>query len=371
MEPLEAHLAAVWPSERWQVVTVLVAASGGADSVALVRALASLRSAAGGQSHVGRLAVAHFNHGLRGPESDADERFVVALCRQLHLECCVGRAQAHPLPRVGFAKRVDKGELEDSNLGDFGDMDNRDRPSEESSRAARYEFLTATARRLGARYVVTAHTADDQAETILHHVLRGTGLAGLAGIPKARELADGIALVRPLLGARRAEVLAYLAHLRQPFCEDRTNRDPSYTRNRIRHELLPLLARDYSACVVDSLLRLGTLAAEAQAVIEEQASALADTCLKEADATRVTIDSRPLAAAPPYLAREALITIWRRQGWPIGAMGFAQWRQLAALATGANNEGSGDRQAAKRVFPGEVVAHREGDRLTLSRGHAP
>src|SRR5262249_9786947 len=144
----------------------------------------------------GRLVVAHYNHGLRGAESDADEEFVVALAHSLACECRVGRAsqeaslaQAEPLVLA----------------------------SEEASRATRYSFLTEMAKEVGARYVATAHTADDQAETVLHRVLRGTGLLGLAGMPRARALAPGLALVRPLLAVRREQVQAYLAEVNQTF----------------------------------------------------------------------------------------------------------------------------------------------------------
>jgi tRNA(Ile)-lysidine synthase len=113
---------------------------------------------------------------------------------------------------------------------------------EAAARAARYEFLQATAERLGARYVATAHTADDQAETVLHHIVRGTGLAGLAGMSRARSLGAAATLIRPLLSFRRRDVIEYLGALGQSYCEDTTNRDPAFTRSRIRHELLPLLA---------------------------------------------------------------------------------------------------------------------------------
>src|SRR5205823_11908216 len=117
---------------------------------------------------------------------------------------------------------------------------------EETARDERYRFLEVTAVAIGCRAIATAHTADDQAETILHHVLRGTGLAGLRGIPRARELASGITLIRPLLDLERSVVLDYLAKIGQDFRDDASNRDEAYTRNRIRHQLLPLLAREYN-----------------------------------------------------------------------------------------------------------------------------
>src|SRR5690606_27803608 len=104
---------------------------------------------------------------------------------------------------------------------------------------------TATAEQLGARYVAAGHTADDQAETVLHHVLRGTGLAGLAGIRPTRLLSPAVTLIRPLLDVSRAEILAYLRAEGQPYRDDEHNLEPRFLRSRIRHQLLPLLEADY------------------------------------------------------------------------------------------------------------------------------
>ena len=111
----------------------------------------------------------------------------------------------------------------------------------EAARAARYAVLEEMAGRVGARFVVTAHTADDQAETILHRILRGTGLRGLSGMSRSRRLGPAT-LLRPLLAIGRAELAAYLRDCQQPFRTDASNRDVRFMRNRIRNELLPLLA---------------------------------------------------------------------------------------------------------------------------------
>ena len=236
----------------------------------------------------GRLAVAHFNHRLRGGQSDADEQFVVELCGSLGLDCHVGRAEGTPIESAGDGL-------------------------EATARAGRYAFLRQTAERIHARYVVTAHTADDQAETILHHVMRGTGLAGLEGIARVLPLGPAVSLVRPLLDASRAEVIDYLSSLDQPFCQDATNDDWQFTRNRIRHELLPLLARDYSPGVVAALVRLGALARDAQDVLEAVGEASLDRSLVESDAARLVLDCRALDAEHRHVVREMLIAAWRRQ----------------------------------------------------------
>ncbi len=226
LHDFESHFAESWPPEDWCEITVLVAISGGADSVALLRAMLRLKT-----NGAGRICAAHFNHRLRSA-ADEDELFVRGLCAHWKIPCEIGRAEATQIasaPGEGI---------------------------EEAARRLRYDFLEAAAGNLGARHVVTAHTADDQAETILQRILRGTGLSGLSGIARTRTLGHA-ALMRPLLGFRRAEIERYLADLRQPFRRDDSNSDRRFTRNRIRRELLPLLIREYNAQAVEAILRLG------------------------------------------------------------------------------------------------------------------
>ncbi len=188
--------------------------------------------------------------------------------------------------------------------------------------------------------------------------MRGTGLAGLAGIPRTRELAPGIALVRPLLDVRRSEVLAYLDSIDQPVREDSTNLAQDFTRNRLRHDLLPKLARDYNPRIVDALLRLAELAGDAQQIIDVEAAALAARCVVVADAQRIVLSTGPCQATP-YLVREMLIALWQAQSWPLQAMGYEEWESLAALAAQTS--------PGKRMFPGETLADRTADQLTLTR----
>ena len=198
---------------------------------------------------------------------------------------------------------------------------------EAAAHLARYRFLRETAERLGARYVVTAHTADDQVETVLHHVLRGTGLAGLAGMQKERALGPAVSLVRPLLVATRREVLDYLATIGQSYREDATNVDRQYTRNAIRHDLLPRLERDFGPSVRDSLLRLASVAGDAQRFIEKAAEQLLDRCLVNCSASGVRLTCDPLMSADRHLVREMFVALWRAgvaaASDGVSAMGFA------------------------------------------------
>jgi tRNA(Ile)-lysidine synthase len=307
----------------------MVAVSGGPDSVALLRGLARLRA-----PDCGRLIAAHFNHRLRGTESDEDEAFVVALCHRLAVPCHAGRGEG---PAAASPDGL-----------------------EAAARQVRYAFLQRTAGEHGARYVLTAHTAEDQAETILHRIVRGTGISGLGGMSRVRPLGP-ITLLRPLLGFRRADVLEYLEHLGQDYRVDSSNADLSLTRNRIRRQLLPQLAADFNPGVADALLRLGGLAREAHEALGELAVALLDRGVVQADG-RVRVARTPLGKASRYLVREVLMAVWRQQRWPLQAMGFQQWELLAEMLLNRGN------LPAKASFPGniEVQATEEGLELAAS-----
>jgi len=328
--PLEQLLTSAWQRGIAGAERVLVAVSGGPDSVALLRALVCL-SPDGGR----HFAVAHFNHGWRGGASDADERFVVELAESLGLEC-----------------HVDRQPREASSTPDG---------LEAAARDARYKFLTLTAERLGIRYVATGHTADDQAETILHHILRGTSISGLSGMSRLRLLSPAVTLVRPLLEVSRADVLTYLATLGQEWREDVTNADRALTRNRIRHELLPLLASDYAPGVVDSLLRLGQVASQVQAMIGPLATELLDRAKYSCSESELVLDCDVLHAKPIHLVREMLVEAWRRQQWRRQAMGLREWQQLAEFAMSANSK------QPPIMLPGTIRAVRTGSVLTLTR----
>ena len=198
---------------------VCVAVSGGADSVALLRILLELRAELGVV-----LAVAHFNHQLRGKDSEADEAFVADMARHHALEFFAGR-----------------GDVREHALTSKLSV-------EAAGREFRYHWLTQLAREQRFNSVATAHTLDDQAETVLLKFLRGAGTRGLAGIYPNLEVSncEQLRIVRPLLCVTRDEVEAYLTALGQRWREDESNLDHRFTRNRVRHSLLPLLEREYN-----------------------------------------------------------------------------------------------------------------------------
>lgn len=236
IETLERRFADQLKKMAWfhAGLRIGVGVSGGADSVALLSLLMELRRELGVV-----VSAVHFNHKLRGKASDADEKFVVALAERLGLKLHVGRADV-----AQEAKR------EKANL-------------EEVARRSRYGFFERLTEQGTFDIITTAHTMDDQAETVLAHILRGTGIAGLAGI---HPLTGKVA--RPLLGFRREELRKYLRAKKQSWREDKTNRDTTRTRARMRKKLLPLLAKEFSPAAVEHLAALAERALEQTSFVE-------------------------------------------------------------------------------------------------------
>jgi len=284
---------------------VVVAVSGGADSVCLLRVLHTLQ-----RPMQLALFAAHFNHGWRGAESDTDASFVAELCGSLGITL--------------FRRDALLSEDSESRLNATS------RVNEETAREERYDFLHRVATDENCRFVAVAHTADDQVETVLHHILRGTGLAGLRGMPLERDF-DGARLIRPLLTLRRTEVESYLAAIGQPFRVDATNADERFTRNRLRHILLPLLREQFNPQVDDALLRLAEQARDATRVLHAVAAELLDEALLELTPTVCRLRRDVLIAADPELVRTALMLLWQRAGWPRGKMTREDWRRAAKL----------------------------------------
>jgi len=231
VESTVARVVARFPSGTGN--RLLVAISGGPDSVATLHALRRI-----GRHCRFEIAAAHLNHGLRGPESDRDERFVRELCGGLDIQLVVERACG----------------LKPVNL-------------EERARELRYEFLSRTADALKAQFIVLGHHQDDQAETVLLRLLRGTGIAGLAAMA---EMGPG-RLMRPLLSLDRAAILTYLAAIGANYVVDSSNLQTGPLRNRVRAGLLPQLARDYSPGVARHMAELASEMREVNRFIEAEA----------------------------------------------------------------------------------------------------
>ena len=234
-----------------------VAVSGGADSVALLLIMMELRKQLGVV-----LSVVHFNHKLRGKDSDADEKFTEKLAARYKLAFYCGRGDV-----AADAKR------NRANL-------------EETGRESRYQFFAGLVATGHLDKVVVAHTADDQAETVLAHILRGTGIAGLGGIhPRLGNV------VRPLLGVRRAELRAYLKSKKQTWREDATNRDTTRMRARIRNKLIPMLEKQFQGAVVEHLATLAELAREDEWFLDWLVNERMRACVEKGRArTKISAD---------------------------------------------------------------------------------
>lgn len=261
---------------------VLCAVSGGADSICLLHALYHLR-----EQLPFTLSAAHYNHQLRGEESCRDEQFV----EQFVALCC------------GPQRMTDGSLLQPVHLytghGDVAAQAKlRGMGLEETAREMRYAFLQQTAQEAGADLIATAHTANDNAETILFHLARGSGLRGLGGIAPRRNN-----LIRPLLTTTRREVEDYLFHYALPHMEDSSNQDDSYTRNRIRHQVIPVL-EDISPGFLSRMTQTAALLRSDEALLTDQAQELAGKARSEEDG--LSIQAALLAQAPAPIAFRAI-----------------------------------------------------------------
>ena len=270
---------------------IAVGVSGGADSVALLRFLAALRPQFGWD-----LVVCHIHHGLRGAEADRDGCFVRALAEQLGLPCAVSRIDAAAL---ALREHISV---------------------EEAGRMARYAFFAQTAGEGGR--IATAHTLDDSIETVLMNLVRGTGLRGLCGIPRIRGN-----IVRPLLDCTRAEVEDYLGALGQPYCTDSTNLTDDYTRNRIRHDILPRLCAlnpNFPGAMARMLPRLAAQQALTDCLAAQSAQQLHAAC--------GGLSRQGLSALPEPVCDRLLLRLLEQNRLPVSAA--AVERMTETLRTG-------------------------------------
>lgn len=307
---------------------MLLAVSGGADSMAMLHGLVEI----GRQLSLGRVAVAHLNHGLRGEESDQDARFLEETCSSLGVHCVV--------------ERLVPGTLDVDSRGSL----------EESARKARYEFLARTAQSLSLRVVLTAHHQQDQTETLVFNLLRGTGLRGLCGIPEVRELTPGLHVVRPMLNLSPAVIRDFLRRRGIAFREDSSNNTSQFTRNQIR-QVLNSMPKEISGSLGASLQALSDQAGHTMKVIDELSARILQSAVREESDHQIQLDCRDLLRWPEPFVRHALILQWARKRWPRQQMNVAQWERLSAAArTGA---------PSRWTFPGGITSNVRRKVLTL------
>jgi tRNA(Ile)-lysidine synthase len=327
------HLALPLKGER-----ILVAVSGGADSTALLLALDELLKA---EALALKMTVAHLDHGLRGAASQKDAEWVAELADKLGYEIA--------LARVSVKERA---RLSNDNL-------------EQAARRARYEFLAEVARAYKSRVVLTAHTMNDQAETMLLRLLRGTGPEGLSGMEPVRALApeDDVLLVRPLLSwAKRTETEEYCRERGIRFRIDEMNADEEFMRVRVRQKLLPLL-ETFNPRALEALSRTARLLREDSAALASAAKRLLEEASESGGRAHARSDSPPLRVDVLARADEAVRRRALRQWIARGRGGLRRLELVHLLAV----EGllSGERGGRVALLPGGSFVERRRGRLYL------
>lgn len=298
---------------------VLVAVSGGPDSVAMLHALHTHSSELGISLHV-----AHLNHRIRREQSNLDEVFVRNLAHSFGLGITVGQVD---VPALRVELRVGE---------------------EEAARIARLGFLRETAEAVGANKIALGHTADDRAESVLLNIIRGCGVDGLGSI---RPVSGST--VRPLIDTTRAEIERYIAENALPYRVDESNADTTYARNRVRHELLPLLEREYNPEVKAALIRLAEIASAQSELLDS----LAESALHEAT-YRGALDADLLTRLPHALRSQAIRHEIERLKGDLRDVSFDQIEGvLDALCTGGD--------FAITLPSGELFAARKGSSFSI------
>jgi len=318
---------------------VLLAVSGGADSTALMYAMCAIKaenvpasSLAGKLS--GDILCAHINHQLRGPESDDDEAFVIAQAGKLNLAITTRRLDVR-----GFAR---KNKLS----------------IETAARKLRIEGLLDIAKTNNCKRIATAHQKDDNAETIIQRLARGTGFRGLGGIWPLRSF-NAIGFVRPLLCVRRDEIVEYLKKRNLKWRVDRTNDDCSYRRNYIRHRLLPALQRQCSGSIVEQLAKLAQSAQKFYSLVCSGVERIWPE-LADCSADNVTLDLRIFLSQPPAVKVEIVRRSVTHLGGGERDLAYRHYERILQLA----QQNIGGR---KIELPDGLVVWREYGNLIFAR----
>lgn len=304
----------IFPVESFCDVTLVLGVSGGADSVALTRIVKSLTT---DPAHV---FVAHFNHQLRGEDSDADEAFTKRLAETCRFQFHGERSNRPQRP----TENVDSQQTETTHACPDS---NRGEGLESLARKERYEFFRRIAKQVGARYVALAHTRDDQVETVLQRIFRGAGFRGLQGIPIGRPLEPGITLIRPLLKTNKTTVLDYLKDIGQDFRTDESNFSADFTRNRIRHELMPLLNEIFEKDVAKDVGNIAEISREVAEFLSPQVELAFQRHIRFVNNQSKQKEIRIVDAADleSLILTEVLHSAWKKNDWSLQQMSRQKW----------------------------------------------
>jgi tRNA(Ile)-lysidine synthase len=293
---------------------VLLAVSGGPDSMAMLQAFTQCYDR-------DQLVVGHFNHRLRGAASEADAALVQRVCQEVGIAFELGSSETLRPEQVGL---------------------------EAEARKLRYQWLRNTAERLQCSWIMTGHTLNDQAETVLHHMVRGTGWRGMRGIASRKYLNDALKLGRPLLRCTKAQVLEYLASQQARYCDDASNSDVKFTRNRLRHRVMPELL-SINPQAVQHLARWAQVARREYQKVHSAGKAMLAEVLAHRERDAASLYVVELERLDDEILQEVLRRLWHLQDWPADAMNRARWREVMEVCQG------------KRVaveLPGRVMVRR-------------
>jgi tRNA(Ile)-lysidine synthase len=296
--------------------SILVAVSGGADSVALIHILFELAP-----SLAVRLAIAHLNHGLRLPESDRDAEFVTSLAHHLKLPLFLDEIDVH-----SYRER-------------------HKLSPEEAARNVRYNFLKQVAEKNDFTKIAVGHHLDDNAELVLMFLLRGSGPLGLSGMPPIRSgMPPGgdDKIIRPLIDIRRSQILNYLTQKKLPYVSDSTNTNRRYLRNRIRHDLLPELASKYNPNIVETLNRLACITRSEEQWMEILVEPIFHTILIRRESEAVYLSLKSLADFPLAARRRVLRKAIKQVKGNLRRVAFSHIDALLRLAAKTPLTGSID-----------------------------
>ena len=240
----------------------------------------------------------------------------------------------------------------------------KDGVSENSLRELRYEAILKIAVEIGARYVFTGHHQDDQIETILFRIFRGTGMAGLRGIPSIRVVDQDVTLVRPFLNVSHAAVELTLNCIGQPFCIDSSNLRDDYSRNFLRNTLLPE-ARSWFGMQIDAaIIRLSEHAADAVELESMLVDQFFESCHFDCAEDRFTLKTDELLQQHPVVSRAVLIRAWTEMKWPVGDMTHQRWLEINGNVRQSNAN------PVVLNLPGDVRLEADQRTVTLSRSAA-
>jgi tRNA(Ile)-lysidine synthase len=307
---------------------LLVAVSGGPDSVALLRVMALLSS-----DYDLRLTTAHLNHGLRGEESQKEEAFVRSLCAEMGIAC---------ICKTVNARSLQKG---------------RGMSLEEIGREQRYLFLDETAATCGARKIATGHHRDDQAETVLINLLRGCGLEGLKGIPPLR---DG-RIIRPLLHVGRREILEFLNREGLTYMMDSSNLSPLFLRNRVRHELIPELTLKYNPAIVGVLSHTAEIIRREDNYLQAAVRQILSRWGVVPGATEIRLPLAPLLDLHKALQGRVIKCLLEAAALPGYRIGY---RHIEAVLAFAGRSGG---RRASLDLPGMILVEREKSLIKIAK----